>query len=344
VYSEVPTAKRGPRVRQACTGVDSRLSGDAVALFLLLLACGNEPTGSPSDDSGTDTVTTPQPAPLTEPSSGECPTLTESGTSTFQSSGEARTVTAVVPTNPPDGPMPLVIFFHGLLDTSVSSPSQEFAASLHFQGLADETGAVVLAPDSRIQDLFGMYEVWLWDLLRDDDHDQVLFDDLRSCAADQLDIDLARVSAVGFSGGALFTTVILSDRGDTLASAVEMSGGSDVDTGFFDSPLSVYASGDVPFPTMLVSGGDTDVWPNTQLAVVDFTAATDTLEQEVVADAHFTVRCRHDRGHTVTNAEWKLGVDWAMGHTFGQPSPFADGLGNDADWCAISEPVADSAP
>lgn len=311
-------------------------------ILLLLAAC----TAKPGDDSASAgpvgsadlTQTDPQPSPLTDPSDGACPTLTSSGFTSFSSSGEERSLTVTVPSTPPEGPMPLVIFFHGLVDTSVASPSQEFADALDFQALSDETGAVLLAPDSRIQDLFGLYEVWLWDLLREDDHDQVLFDDLRSCAAQQLDIDLTRVSAVGFSGGALFTTVILSDRGGALSSAVEMSGGSDIDTGFFPSPLSVYSSPPADFPVLLVTGGDSDVWPDPSLVVVDFTAASDTLQSHVVADDHYTVRCLHDRGHTVTNQEWKLAVDWTMDHQFGEPSPYAtDGLGNDDDWCTVAE-------
>ena len=309
----------------------------------LLAACGDTLSGDDSGPAPDTTLSTaaPQPSALTEPSDGECPAMKTSGTSTFSSSGDARTVTVIVPTDPPAGPLPLVVFFHGLLDASTASPSQEFADALDFQQLADQTGAVLVAPDSRIQNLFNLYEVWLWDLLREDDHDQVLFDDLRSCAASQLDIDLARMSAVGFSGGALFTTVILSDRGGTLASAVEMSGGADVDTGFFPSPLSIYVTPETDFPVLLVSGGESDVWPDPSLVVVDFTAATDTLQDHVTADAHFAVRCLHDRGHTVTNAEWNLAVDWAMDHTFGQPSPYAtEGLGNDDDWCTVAEPAA----
>ena len=308
--------------------------------LLLLAACTGK---TPADDTAAtgDTATVPegpQPSPLTEPSDGECPPMEASGTYTFSSSGDARTVTVIVPTNPPGGPMPLVVFFHGLLDSSTPSPSEEFAAALDFQSLADETGAVIVAPDSRIQDLFGLYEVWLWDLLREDDHDQVLFDDVRSCAAGALDIDLYRVSAVGFSGGSLFTTVILSDRGGALASVVEMSGGSDIDTAFFDAPLSTYVTPEADFPVLLVSGGESDVWPDPSLVVVDFTAATDTLQAHTTTDEHFTVRCLHDRGHTVTNQEWNLAVDWALDHTFGVPSPYlTDGLGNDDDWCTIAE-------
>jgi len=309
-------------------------------LIALTLACAPDPETDGDDTAAASTTPTvtegSEPAPLTKPSSGECPDLSATGTSTFLSSGEERTVTVAVPDPAPEGELPLVIFFHGLLDSSTPSPGEEFADALDFQGLANETGSIIVAPDSRIMDLFGLYEVWLWDLLREDDHDQVLFDDLRSCAAAAHPVDLHRVVAAGFSGGALFTTVILSDRGDTLATAIEMSGGSDVDTGFFDAPLSVYTTPAEDFPVLLVSGGESDVWPDPQLAVVDFVAATDTLQEKLLVDEHFVVRCGHDRGHTVTNQEWNLAVDWALAHTFGEPSPWADGdLGGDADWCTI---------
>jgi hypothetical protein len=68
--------------------------------------------------------------------------------------------------------------------------------------------------------------------------------------------------------------------------------------------------------------------------IVDFGAATDTLVEELQDDEHATVRCHHDQGHTLTQAEWLLSLEWVMNHRFGEPSPWTDGTKTvDTSWC-----------
>ena len=167
----------------------------------------------------------------------------------------------------------------------------------------------------------------------------VLYDDLRSCADQQLDIDLYNIHAMGFSGGGLFTTVIARDRGNTLASIIEMSGGADIDMLTFDYPLSVYETPANTMPALLISGGSTDAWPGGGLELVNFSDATDTLEDHLVGDGHFVVRCEHSSGHQVPMGAISLSWDWITAHTFGEPSPYVQaGLPSSgwSDWCEVA--------
>ena len=45
---------------------------------------------------------------------------------------------------------------------------------------------------------------------------------------------------MGISGGAMFTTVILTQRADTLASAVEFSGGADISVPLYENDFNTF--------------------------------------------------------------------------------------------------------
>ena len=142
---------------------------------------------------------------------------------------------------------------------------------------------------------------------------------------------------VGFSGGALWSTVIVANRGDTLATAVELSGGSDIEAPGFDDLFAEYVTPTSDLPVLLTSGSpEADVWPSASFVVVNFAEATDGLQAELAADGHFVVRCQDDGGHEMSRQEWNLAKDWLASAQFGEPSPYeADGLGGDDDWCAV---------
>lgn len=305
-------------------------------LPILALACGDKSDGDDTGggtggtgDGGSGSLT----AELAPLSSGECPDMSGSGTSTFLSSDVERTVTVLLPEQA-DGPMPVVIFFHGLMDpASTPQPGEYMASALGLQDLADEHGAVVILPESEVVEMLGL-SFFLWDMLGDGARDLALYDDLRTCAAQNLDVDLDRVVAMGFSGGALWTTEVMAQRGDTLAAAIEMSGGADVEIPLAEDPIAEYDTPAWPLPVLLQSGGESDIWPSASFTLVDFSAATDTLQDELVEDGSLVVRCEHSRGHTVTTDGYNLAVAWAVEHSFQQPSPWLDGdLGDDADWC-----------
>ena len=302
--------------------------------FLLLTAC---PPATDDTDPGTETGETggedtlPAPAELATLSSGECPELGSTTTSTFLSSGVERTATVVIPETPTED-KPVVFFFHGLLDTSVE-PTAYHADALNLQAEANSQGAIFVLPQSRTMTEFG-FTFYMWQVMDEDELDLVLYDDLRTCVTQELDTDIRRYSALGFSGGALFTTVLARERGDTLATMVEMSGGSDIDFAMAsDEPIAVYGTPANTMPALLFSGGDEDGWPS-GFIMVNFQDATDNLEAKLVEDSHFTWRCRHDMGHTITMPEWGLAKAWALGHSYGVESSYLDGaIDGYTDWC-----------
>lgn len=316
--------------------------------LLLTIACGAEKqqnqsdtgveAGANAEDTGDDTdsddANQPLPAPIADLSDGECPDMSVSGTNTFSSSGESRTVTTVVPSNLEPG-MPLVFFFHGLLDASTSSPSAYHVTALNLQSYADEMGVIFVLPESPIMNLAG-FAFYMWTVDSFESPDIVLYDDLRTCANQQLEVDLNRVHAVGFSGGALFTTVVARDRGDTLASIIEMSGGSDVAIPLSTEPYSEYETSEYAMPALLITGGANDIWPDASFTIVDFAAATDSLQDQLVEDGHYVVRCDHGQGHTVTFDSMRVAWEWVTNHEYGVETPFGQaGITDFGDWCSV---------
>ena len=303
---------------------------------LMMVGCAKEvDTGTaigPSDSP--ETIL----GPVVGPSNGECPDMTQTNTGVFASANADRTVTMVIPQEATDS-MPLVYFFHGLMDPgSTPNPTAYMASGLGLQRLADELGVVFAIPQSGQMSRMG-FNFFMWNVEEPESDDITLFDDLRACASQMLDIDLNRVHAIGMSGGALFTTVVTRDRGDTLASMVEMSGGSDVDMLTFDSPLSAYGTATYPVPSLLISGGVSDVWPGGGITLVDFTAATDALATQLVEDDHFVVRCEHASGHAIPMTAMTAAQLWIESHAFAEPSPIResgiDEFGEFDNWCMV---------
>ncbi len=273
--------------------------------------------GADGDDGGA----VAQPDPLVEPS-GACPDLSQSGSLQIESSGETRDFTLLLPDPMPEAPG-LVFFFHGIANVG-SDPAAQTARSLQLQAAADELGVILVLPVAPVQNLAGI-EFHLWDIALETGTDLVLYDDLRTCLSRAHPVDLERVVATGFSGGALFTTVVGANRPGTLAALVEGSGGADIEVPIYDNLASEWFSSEFTFPTLLVTGGDSDKWPNESLTIVDFVLATDTLQAHLVAEEHLVARCDHGRGHTLTQDTFELMIRWSTEHRFGQPSPWETG-------------------
>ncbi|MEC7984994.1 MAG: hypothetical protein VX278_07515 [Myxococcota bacterium] len=264
-------------------------------------------------------------APLAELSSGECPDMSVSGEATsFLSSGETRTVTTVFPSNPQPG-MGIIYWFHGFVDTSITNLSAETADSMMFQSLADQENAVIIVPEATIWDL-SFFQVYMWNVEDGTyEHDVTLFDDLRTCVSQSFDVNLDKLTVGGWSAGALFTTVLMSHRSDTLAAVAQLSGGADLDIeilGLFEEPLSVYETPSHTMPILLGSGQEEDIWPQ-GMGWVNFYEATTYLEEKVREDGHFVVRCLHSNDHWGTPyGMYNSALSWLTDHTYGEESPF----------------------
>jgi len=282
-----------------------------------LLGC---PTGGGGDDDDDDDSTEdlPQPAALAE-----------------LSDGIDRKVAVLFPDGDTEG-LPIIYFFHGLMLPS-DNPVENTVQGLNLQGLADSLPAIVIAPESRAVAMPLAGDVSLWGILNDADPDLVLFDDLRTCAVDELGGDIRRLNVMGFSGGALWTTQVLMSRSDTLASAVEYSGGAELDVPMDGGPFLLYDTPAEKTPVLMTSGGDQDVWPQ-GFAIIDFAATTDTLQGGLRVDGHYAVRCRHNAGHTVPQSGWDFGQEGVMAHEYGIETPYvADGIGSEDSWCEVVE-------
>ena len=123
-------------------------------LFMIgLLGCNDKTEEEATDAIKEEDMKGWESADLAELSSGECPDMSVSGeTVTFLSSGEERTVTVVVPSDPqPD--MNIIFWYHGFLDTSMSNPTGQTASGMGFQSLADETNSLIFVPQSGIWNL-----------------------------------------------------------------------------------------------------------------------------------------------------------------------------------------------
>ena len=275
-------------------------------------------------------------APLAELSSGECPDMTSSGeTVQFTSSGETRTVTILFPSNP-QPKMKIVFFYHGLMDPSYS-PTGYMAQALNFQELADTYNALIFLPESPIWELMGQ-QFHMWDVEDGtSDNDLALFDDLRTCATQNFDVDLDALISSGFSGGSLFNTVLLGQRADHIATIVEMSGGANIEVPTFEEKFARYDTPAVDIPVLLISGGDNDLWPDASFPVVHFQEATDTLQNKLLEDNQFVVRCTHNTGHNITNKAFSSAIEWLTTHRYGEESPYEAGIEEWDDWCVIPQ-------
>jgi len=297
---------------------------------LLLFGCFPECTPAANDEGNLvyddEEEPTPDPtilADLVELSDGECPDMTQPGISEFISGGETRKVGLAFPAARPAN-MPLIIAFHGL-NIPGSTPVEAWLDVL--QEAADANNAVIVSPEGLVQDM-GVGEFLGWGFLGDSDVDLALFDDLRTCMAQGFDVDLSRLTLIGHSGGALWSSLLMMKRTNAVTAISEFSGGSDFSIPLFGGPFVSYLDPGREVPLLLVSGGETDVWPTTSFSVIDFESTSDTLQAAMVSDGYQVARCKHDLGHAEWPIEtWFLGVEWAVGHEFGVPSPFtADDL------------------
>lgn len=268
-----------------------------LALTLVATACRRPltaPTPGPPPPA-VDTDALPPLAPLVEPS-GTCPAPGASGSVTVTSSEREREVLLLRPPGERED-LPIVFVWHGL-----GATARSMVPRLNLRGLADR-GAIVVVPQARPDAEYG----WTRE-------DGVLFEDLRACLVRDGG-DPARVVSVGFSAGALWTTILLGARADAFAAVVEMSGGA-------LSPMADYRKPAWPVPALLFDGGTGDVYRKGPLTV-RFARQTERLRDRLRADGSFAVHCRHDGGHRIPTASSELIHRWVLGHRYGEASPFA---------------------
>jgi poly(3-hydroxybutyrate) depolymerase len=285
------------------------------ALFLLVLTAGcvtdeTVPGGDDTDDTGVAVQPMPFPGAPLAAISGTCPDVSGSGVSSVDSGADTYDVMVKIPASGGEG-KPVLFFWHGL-----GGSAQLFDLWLDFQTFADDHDMIVVVPDSLDPNLN------TWTL--EEGRDMVLFDDLRSCLAQDLDIDLNRVYATGFSFGGLFTTALTMDRADSLAATLPMSGG----TSNLWFPYRSPAQG---LPVLVMWGGSSDTF-GSGFSEVRFEEMSLDFSANLQDDGHLVHHCDHGLGHDVPS-EWDDIVgSWFGSHTYGSEGPV-----DDADypsWCS----------
>lgn len=287
------------------------------ALFLVLAACSSSDPTDTASDSGAGAEVDPLggTAALATVSGGACPAaLAEGGEVVFTANGQERTVKVILPESGPAG-APVVFVWHPLGATAA-----DMIRYLGLRDWADDNGAVVVVPESLSGNMFE------WDFWNGQDHDLVMYDDLRTCLIQDLGVDPTRFSATGMSAGGLMTTFMGIQRGDTLATIFPMSGGTD--------PVIPYTPPAGPFPALLFYGGASDTWNG-----LDFEGATLAFAGELRADGHRVIVCNHEGGHTIPPEAEQASTAWLTTHVYGAPGPFEDGnLDGLPGYCATYAP------
>lgn len=281
-------------------------------MLLMLVAClpADPPDPVPADE---DEVEDPLKgtAPLAEVTGGECPDLSDSGNVSLTSNGVERTVKLFLPESGAEG-APVLFEWYPL-----GSSAGQIASYLDLRQYADETGSVVVVPTSESSNAFE------WGFWNGGENDLALYDDLRTCLSTELKVDLGRISANGMSAGGLWTSYLGDHRGDTLATILAFSGGTD------DSTFPYVAAAGA-FPALLVHGGESDIYADT----VNFRDATLDLAEHLDADGHLVIVCDHGGGHVIPAEGIDMMLSWLPAHTFGEASPFATELGDLPQYCS----------
>jgi poly(3-hydroxybutyrate) depolymerase len=270
----------------------------------------------PSGGEGSPPVGTFEGAPLAPLSDGECPDLSTSGSSVFSSGGIDRTVVISLPGTVRAG-LPALTIWHGLGD-SAESMNRWMGVS----NFARDNDVIAVVPDSIARSSN------TWDISGGGGVDLVLYDDIRTCLSQELDIDLNRYYATGFSFGGLWTTFLTINRADTLATTIPFSGGTIPFWIGYESPAWA-------IPVLLVWGGETDTYGSGATGV-DFDEAANAFSSSLRGDGHVVAHCDHGGGHTVPSDVGRFFATWLLAHSYGQPSPYeTEPLTGFPDYCYI---------
>ena len=152
-------------------------------------------------------------AELAELTNYDCPDFSKQ-TSTFWSSDEMRDVTVLIPGSGAKGKS-VTFVWH-----SIGTLPADFISAFDLEQMAETMDTVIVLPEQKPAN----YLAWDYYIAEGGD-DLPLYDDLRTCLSQELEVDLTRFYSWGFSAGAVWTSFLSLNRGDTLAAVVAFSGG-----------------------------------------------------------------------------------------------------------------------
>ncbi|MBV1858286.1 MAG: hypothetical protein KUG77_07730 [Nannocystaceae bacterium] len=269
------------------------------------------------------------PPPLPEPS-GACPPFIP-GWNTFSSSGNARDVLVVAPSDlAPDEQLPVAVLWHWL-----GGSAESFVDEADVQDAVNQFRFLALVPAEKGDLLFR----WPFSAVDTDERMQeefVFFDDMLACAAQTYPVDNTCVSSVGVSAGALFASQLGWGRSEYLSSIVVLSGG----TG--GGLVKPWNGAEHIMPAMVLWGGPADI-----CVALNFTETSENLEDELMADGHAVVECEHNCGHSAPPFEsgepdltpyagmWKFFLDHPYWLEDGE-TPWEAGTPSTLpEWCSV---------
>ena len=281
--------------------------------------------GEPVVDTGPELPPNPDEPPAPVVYEGTCPAIV-AGAMTFPAAGHDRAVTVTLPKDPQGAGV--LFLWHGFGDTG-----PDFSAAVGAQAMSNTFDVITVSPQAILdameseklapfKDLAGMFGPLppTWAILDGPEIDMTLFEGLLYCLDEQFQIDRKRVYTMGFSQGALWSSLLVLTRSEVLAAALLWSGGLGYDGGLVEVVKFDYEKPTRTIPVLAGSGGATDLWPNAQFALVDFQVGTEALIQNLVEDGHAAVHCSHGLGHTVPSDGLVWGLKFLFDHEW-QPNP-----------------------
>lgn len=290
----------------------------------------------------------PQPDLPPLPPAG-CPTLVP-GMNTITSSGEARQFILVTPstTTLPDETFPVLFMWHW-----IGGSANSFLTKGQVQAAADDQHFIAVIPVDKGATIIGtsFNTRWPFDITQTSgrmNQEFKFFDDMLACVQQQFAVNNQCVSSVGVSAGALFNAQLAQARSNRLASFISLSGGVGA------TWIKNWNGAARKLPAVVLWGGDgapamdgnKDILGCAGIGM-DFSVASTSLEDELAADGHFFVECKHNCGHVEPPLEPPAGQskyagmwEFALNHPFWLPagtSPYqTHGLpAAMPSWCGI---------
>lgn len=251
--------------------------------------------------------TTPEAKFLPKPT-GACPAF-QTGKVTFSPTGiKARPVQIWVDpeaAKAQDGP--LVFFWHGMggqpTEATYAIGSAPMKAIL-------SAGGVVAAPYA--DPAAGEFPWWLG-MGGTQMDDLLVSDEVVGCALSSIGLDRRHLHSVGFSAGAMQTEQFATWRSGYLASIVAYSGA------LLGTPVE--QDGRNKYPAMLFFGGPKDQ------VVINFADASQSYQDHLALEGHFSFLCDHGQGHTVPSTGPAAAWQFLQDHPFGAaPEPYEAAL------------------
>ncbi|MFT6396892.1 MAG: poly(3-hydroxybutyrate) depolymerase [Bradymonadia bacterium] len=226
----------------------------------------------------------------------------QSGVNTITTSGSNRTFEVFLPSDTSD--MAVTFFWYG-----TGGSGQDYS---WLQGFASGYDLAIVVPQAAGSLTFE------WPVMGSDNTaaELTFVDDMVACVTETLDVDTTKIYTSGFSAGALWSSYLVMQRSNYLASAAIFSGGT-------GSLVRTYETPEVSIPILGFHGGDADVYGG----FVNFKDQMTQFLGNLDTDGHFIVVCDHGEGHTIPNGALDGAFQFLTDHSYGDTaSPHASTL------------------